>query len=152
MYSNIAGRVFIRIPYVSSASSFGLWVMEYGILMICYSAGGQYHWVAGKSYHTIFAEFITDVQQLVSIISIGRLYNSNRIVSWERWMPILSWITGWANVSGWVKCASYPHSYKANRSGRLGCYWWTAGQRTSHWRYFLYAPSKSFYLLKTSHD
>lgn len=76
--------------------------MEYGILMICYSAGGQYHWVAGKSYHTIFAEFITDVQQLVSIISIGRLYNSNRIVSWERWMPILSWITGWANVSGWV--------------------------------------------------
>ncbi|OOO12394.1 amino acid transporter [Aspergillus oryzae] len=23
-------------------------------------------------------------------------------VSWERWMPILSWITGWANVSGWL--------------------------------------------------
>lgn len=23
-------------------------------------------------------------------------------VSWERWMPILSWVTGWANVSGWV--------------------------------------------------
>ncbi|OJJ84428.1 GABA permease GabA [Aspergillus glaucus CBS 516.65] len=23
-------------------------------------------------------------------------------VAWERWMPILSWITGWANVSGWV--------------------------------------------------
>ncbi|RHZ71534.1 hypothetical protein CDV55_108512 [Aspergillus turcosus] len=23
-------------------------------------------------------------------------------VSWERWMPILSWITGWVNVSGWV--------------------------------------------------
>lgn len=23
-------------------------------------------------------------------------------VSWERWMPILSWITGWVNCSGWV--------------------------------------------------
>ncbi|OJJ60799.1 hypothetical protein ASPSYDRAFT_42582 [Aspergillus sydowii CBS 593.65] len=23
-------------------------------------------------------------------------------VSWHRWMPILSWITGWANVSGWL--------------------------------------------------
>ncbi|RJE19499.1 Gaba permease [Aspergillus sclerotialis] len=23
-------------------------------------------------------------------------------VSWKKWMPILSWITGWANVSGWV--------------------------------------------------
>ncbi|PWY88023.1 amino acid permease [Aspergillus sclerotioniger CBS 115572] len=23
-------------------------------------------------------------------------------VSWEKWMPALSWITGWANVSGWV--------------------------------------------------
>lgn len=24
------------------------------------------------------------------------------VVSWERWMPILSWITGWVNCSGWV--------------------------------------------------
>ena len=23
-------------------------------------------------------------------------------VSWERWVPILSWITGWVNCSGWV--------------------------------------------------
>ncbi|KAH8426699.1 GABA permease GabA [Aspergillus melleus] len=23
-------------------------------------------------------------------------------VAWEKWMPILSWITGWANVSGWL--------------------------------------------------
>ncbi|PWY92687.1 amino acid permease [Aspergillus heteromorphus CBS 117.55] len=23
-------------------------------------------------------------------------------VSWENWMPALSWITGWANASGWV--------------------------------------------------
>ncbi|OJJ00132.1 hypothetical protein ASPVEDRAFT_127821 [Aspergillus versicolor CBS 583.65] len=23
-------------------------------------------------------------------------------VSWHRWMPALSWITGWANVSGWL--------------------------------------------------
>ncbi|THC98466.1 hypothetical protein EYZ11_002051 [Aspergillus tanneri] len=37
------------------------------------TAGGQYHWVA---------EHIK--------------------VSWKKWMPILSWITGWANVSGWL--------------------------------------------------
>lgn len=26
----------------------------------------------------------------------------SQIVSWENWMPILSWITGWINCSGWV--------------------------------------------------
>jgi len=37
------------------------------------TAGGQYHWVA--------------------ILSSG---------SWHRWMPILSWVTGWINVFGWM--------------------------------------------------
>lgn len=23
-------------------------------------------------------------------------------VSWKPWVPILTWITGWINVSGWV--------------------------------------------------
>lgn len=26
----------------------------------------------------------------------------NNLVSWPRWVPILSWITGWVNVVGWV--------------------------------------------------
>ncbi|KAJ5394448.1 Amino acid/polyamine transporter I [Penicillium crustosum] len=37
------------------------------------TAGGQYHWVAGKS-----------------------------LLSWPSTVPILSWITGWINVAGWV--------------------------------------------------
>ncbi|KAL2867748.1 amino acid/polyamine transporter I [Aspergillus lucknowensis] len=36
------------------------------------TAGGQYHWVAAI------------------------------IVAWPKWVPILSWITGWINVAGWV--------------------------------------------------
>ncbi|EAW09389.1 GABA permease GabA [Aspergillus clavatus NRRL 1] len=28
--------------------------------------------------------------------------NFSMLFSWQRWMPILSWITGWVNVSGWV--------------------------------------------------
>ncbi|KAE8317943.1 amino acid/polyamine transporter I [Aspergillus transmontanensis] len=41
------------------------------------TAGGQYHWVAG-----------------FRILS--------KTVSWPQWVPILSWITGWVNVAGWV--------------------------------------------------
>ncbi|BAE54985.1 unnamed protein product [Aspergillus oryzae RIB40] len=26
----------------------------------------------------------------------------NKTVSWPQWVPILSWITGWVNVAGWV--------------------------------------------------
>ncbi|OQD75810.1 hypothetical protein PENDEC_c006G01890 [Penicillium decumbens] len=36
------------------------------------TAGGQYHWVA-----------VT-------------------VIAWPKWVPILSWITGWINVAGWV--------------------------------------------------
>ncbi|RHZ65337.1 GABA permease GabA [Aspergillus thermomutatus] len=51
------------------------------------TAGGQYHWVA--------------VSELSHIIAI--MNRANKLeVSWERWTPILSWITGWVNVSGWV--------------------------------------------------
>lgn len=32
----------------------------------------------------------------------GGQYHWVAVISWERWMPILSWITGWVNVSGWV--------------------------------------------------
>ncbi|GJN71254.1 hypothetical protein PLICBS_005317 [Purpureocillium lilacinum] len=36
------------------------------------TAGGQYHWVA------------------------------DAVISWPKWVPILSWVTGWINVAGWV--------------------------------------------------
>ncbi|KAL2865743.1 GABA permease GabA [Aspergillus lucknowensis] len=32
----------------------------------------------------------------------GGQYHWVAAISWERWMPILSWVTGWANVSGWL--------------------------------------------------
>ncbi|KAJ5886477.1 uncharacterized protein N7473_009151 [Penicillium subrubescens] len=32
----------------------------------------------------------------------GGQYHWVAVISWERWMPILSWITGWVNCSGWV--------------------------------------------------
>ncbi|GKZ28894.1 hypothetical protein AbraIFM66950_001518 [Aspergillus brasiliensis] len=32
----------------------------------------------------------------------GGQYHWVAVISWERWMPLLSWITGWANVTGWV--------------------------------------------------
>ncbi|KAJ5469575.1 hypothetical protein N7539_009193 [Penicillium diatomitis] len=32
----------------------------------------------------------------------GGQYHWVAVISWERWVPILSWITGWVNCSGWV--------------------------------------------------
>ena len=39
----------------------------------------------------------------ISAYRLSRTIINNNAVSWERWMPILSWITGWANVAGWVR-------------------------------------------------
>ena len=32
----------------------------------------------------------------------GGQYHWVAVISWKRWMPILSWITGWINVFGWM--------------------------------------------------
>ena len=32
----------------------------------------------------------------------GGQYHWVAVISWKPWVPILSWITGWINVSGWV--------------------------------------------------
>ncbi len=32
----------------------------------------------------------------------GGQYHWVAVISWEPWMPILSWTTGWINVSGWI--------------------------------------------------
>ncbi|KAJ5296693.1 uncharacterized protein N7443_007586 [Penicillium atrosanguineum] len=32
----------------------------------------------------------------------GGQYHWVAVISWEKWMPLLSWITGWVNCSGWV--------------------------------------------------
>ncbi|KAJ6441208.1 amino acid permease [Purpureocillium lavendulum] len=48
------------------------------------TAGGQYHWVA--------------VSRLASHMA-GKV---DHAVSWPKWVPILSWVTGWINVAGWI--------------------------------------------------
>ena len=32
----------------------------------------------------------------------GGQYHWVAVISWKPWVPILSWITGWINVSGWI--------------------------------------------------
>ena len=32
----------------------------------------------------------------------GGQYHWVAVVSWKEWVPILSWVTGWINVSGWI--------------------------------------------------
>ncbi|KAJ6113388.1 hypothetical protein N7523_006705 [Penicillium sp. IBT 18751x] len=49
------------------------------------TAGGQYHWVAVSF----------DLSSLYTAIDEYE-------AAWTAWVPILSWITGWINVAGWV--------------------------------------------------
>ena len=32
----------------------------------------------------------------------GGQYHWVAMISWKKWVPLLSWITGWINVSGWI--------------------------------------------------
>ena len=32
----------------------------------------------------------------------GGQYHWVAVISWKKWVPLLSWITGWINVSGWI--------------------------------------------------
>lgn len=32
----------------------------------------------------------------------GGQYHWVAVIAWKRWVPILSWITGWINTSGWI--------------------------------------------------
>lgn len=32
----------------------------------------------------------------------GGQYHWVAVIAWKRWVPILSWVTGWINVAGWV--------------------------------------------------
>ncbi|KAL3493705.1 amino acid/polyamine transporter I [Aspergillus germanicus] len=45
---------------------------------------------------TSLAEFLS------AYPTAGGQYHWVAAISWKGWMPILSWITGWANVSGWL--------------------------------------------------
>lgn len=45
---------------------------------------------------TSLAEFLS------AYPTAGGQYHWVAVTSWRRYMPILSWITGWVNCSGWV--------------------------------------------------
>ncbi|CAI7565037.1 unnamed protein product [Penicillium palitans] len=45
---------------------------------------------------TSLAEFLS------AYPTAGGQYHWVAVTSWRKWMPILSWITGWVNCSGWV--------------------------------------------------
>lgn len=45
-----------------------------------------------------------------------RIQANTCTVAWPKWVPILSWITGWINVAGWVSgTANLPQRCRANR-------------------------------------
>ncbi|KAJ5263374.1 hypothetical protein N7478_010979 [Penicillium angulare] len=45
---------------------------------------------------TSLAEFLS------AYPTAGGQYHWVAVISWPKWVPILSWITGWVNVAGWV--------------------------------------------------
>jgi choline transport protein len=45
---------------------------------------------------TSLAEFLS------AYPTAGGQYHWVAVTSWRSWMPVLSWITGWVNCSGWV--------------------------------------------------
>lgn len=49
---------------------------------------------------TSLAEFLS------AYPTAGGQYHWVALISWESWMPIISWITGWVNCSGWVALAA----------------------------------------------
>lgn len=78
----------------------------------------------------------------------------NYIVAWPKWVPILSWITGWVNVAGWVGNSSPTSIFYAaadGRTGRADCGKFPFVEPTDHWDYLCNAPSKTFILCITSY-
>lgn len=49
---------------------------------------------------TSLAEFLS------AYPTAGGQYHWVALISWDSWMPIISWITGWVNCSGWVALAA----------------------------------------------
>lgn len=77
----------------------------------------------------------------------------NHTVAWPKWVPILSWITGWVNVAGWVgNSSSTSISYEATDGiiGRTDSGQFPFVKPTDHWDHLCNAPGKKFILLVTS--
>lgn len=52
--------------------------------------------VCNMSLAVSLAEFIS------AYPTAGGQYHWVAVISWKSWVPILSWITGWINVAGWI--------------------------------------------------
>lgn len=68
-------------------------------------------------------------------------------VAWPKWVPILSWITGWVNVAGWVGNASPTSISHTTTDGITGCT--DCGQLpfvepTNYWNHLCNASGRGF--------
>jgi choline transport protein len=66
----------------------------------------------------------------------GGQYHWVAVISWEKWVPLLSWICGWINVSGWIALTA--------SGGLLGSQlivgaisFWTPDYNPQRWHQFL---------------
>ncbi|EAU38444.1 hypothetical protein ATEG_01687 [Aspergillus terreus NIH2624] len=70
--------------------------------------GGQ----IGSDCGIVLEDNITGLQSVSNLSLVSIVRSSNILqVSWEKWVPSLSWITGWANVSGWTYEAQRWHQF-----------------------------------------
>ncbi len=80
-WTALSASLSLALP--SGGSTSVLWgLITAGICNLCLAAS--------------LAEFLS------AFPTAGGQYHWVAIISWKRWMPILSWITGWINVFGWM--------------------------------------------------
>ena len=80
-WTALSASLSLALP--SGGSTAVLWgLLTAGICNLCLAAS--------------LAEFLS------AYPSAGGQYHWVAIISWKPWVPVLSWITGWVNVAGWM--------------------------------------------------
>lgn len=73
---------------------------EIQVILITLNAGLLTAGICSLCMATSLAEFLS------AYPTAGGQYHWVALISWDKWMPIISWITGWVNCSGWVALAA----------------------------------------------
>lgn len=80
-WTALAASLGLALP--SGGSTSVLWgLITAGVCNLCLAAS--------------LAEFLS------AYPTAGGQYHWVAVISWRRWVPILSWVTGWVNVAGWI--------------------------------------------------
>lgn len=80
-WTALSASLSLALP--SGGSSSVIWgLVTAGICNLCLAAS--------------LAEFLS------AYPTAGGQYHWVAVISWKKWVPLLSWITGWINVSGWI--------------------------------------------------